>query len=362
MNNIPCQAYAIKYAGQYVKGFPYVPFHTLRRIFELVHRHGNGTTICQELIAKEIGCSSKSVYRAFALFRRLGWILTKRRFNNSCYVTLTKFFTFPTVRQALSRIFKYYPQTILTPFLLLTGNVPIEDYGSNPDRTGYLEVFSIEVSSTKGVKKRPRGVSEVDQNAVRKVLSIEETLIKRGELRENMDVEKLAGFPEECLDAALAKMRTAKVKEPFRFFMHLCWKWCTDNNREPNFAVADYLREHDILSKYRALSKPGPARTGYVNKQGDGKAYIKQEIETIAKKQEEHSKSNLANYQRRNTVKAIDKTTVNPNTPLMKEMFNLGQIMLDKMEDQWSPEAMILRREFEEWGIPYVLRTVGEPK
>jgi hypothetical protein len=361
MNNIPCQEYAIKFPTQFINGFTYVEHSVLKIILESIARYGNGIIINQTVMASKIGCAVRSVGRAVRKFKDIGLLLVKQQFNKPAYMSLTNYFSFPLVRQALMRIFKTFPMFMINVSMLLSGNVLFKERVTNPDRTGYLEVISIEVPSTKVGKKGPRVGVEVDQFAVRKILSIEEALIKRGERREEMDIEKLAGFPVECLDSSIARMRTAKVKEPFNFFMHLCWKWSKENNREPNFVVADYLRDNGILAKYRALSKPD--RPGYAYKAKETERVIDtQESKNIESRQNAKSVENLKAYQSRHPVKLVDKSTVNMQSGLMQQVFKLGQVKLDAMEDQWSPEAMVIRKEFESWGFPYVLRIVEETK
>jgi hypothetical protein len=344
--------------------------HTVfdRLLFSVAH-HGNGIRFNQTELAKEIGCTVRSVGRALRKILDAGFCYSKRgRPNTPSQFFLTDLLNNPRVRETLHTFYSVIPNfkintrfkaIILSVKMLLSGYVSYVKEKEYPDpdpvRTGYLEPVLIYVPRTKAYKKRAK---VVNQDTVRKVLDIERVLIGRGERLENMDSEKMAGFPEECLDASVLKMRTAKVKEPFRFFMHLCWKWCTENNREPNFAVSDHLREHDILAKYRALEKPG--RAG-VKKPGSNTKEFAHPSNFEAEKHKsteqrinEQSKANLADYQaRRPVVPPLDKKRFTKDHPLMAICIKVSLRMLSEMEDQWSPDALVIRKELDEWGVDY---------
>lgn len=342
--------------------------HTVfdRLLFSVAH-HGNGLPFNQTFAAEELGVSKRSVGRTLKKLVDAGICYrVSGGFKKASRFFLTDIINHPLLRETLHRFYSVIPNfkintrlkaVILSVNMLLSGYVLYEDLEKDipdPVRTGYLEPVLIYVPRTKAYKKRAK---VVNQDTVRKVLEIERALIARGERLENMDIEKVAGFPEECLDASVLKMRKAKVKEPFRFFMHLCWKWCTENNREPNFATSDYLREHDILSKYRALAKTaGPGRFNRPQeKEFDNTSTIDIEKHKSTERHiNDQSKANLADYQRRmQQVPPVDKKKFTKDHPLMALCIKVSIRMLSEMEDQWSLEALVIRRELDEWGVDY---------
>jgi hypothetical protein len=256
VKNITSQAYALKYPNQFILGLTEKEFSILGYILYYISRYGNGITIDQtELAFRKLGCTPKTVNRAFSKFRQLGLIITKRRFDQSSYVSITNFFSFPRIRAVLSRYFRFYPVFKITISLLLSEYVSFIGKKTSGTDPAPERLFRTGLNRSSGnVRPQKRG-EKVNEVTVRKILDIERALLARGETLETMDANKLAAFPEECLDAVSVKMRGAHPKKPFAFFMHLCMAWCKENNQEAVFEKADALRQLGVLNKMR-VSRP----------------------------------------------------------------------------------------------------------
>lgn len=254
MNINISQAYAQKHPRTLINSFS----DTYRKIFDILMdrhtRYGNTIPICQTTLAGTIGCTTRTVSRAFKLFRDLGLIFTTRRFNKSCIVTLTKFFKLPQVREALRAIRVALPLSMIFCPMFQRENVYILRQGTYPDPVSQL--FRIGLNRSSENERRANRDKKVNEVTIRKILDIERALVARGESLETMDTEKLAAFPMECLDDVSAQMKKAHPKQPFGFFLHLCMKWCKENNQEPVFGKADALRQLGLLAKFRESGRP----------------------------------------------------------------------------------------------------------
>jgi hypothetical protein len=215
-----------------------------------------GTTIDAETIGKLVNCSEKTVYRANAKFRELGLITTKKRFDNSNITKPTPWWRSPAVQSALPLFFSRYPifrQSVLSIGLLLS----LSAFQKTSDRDReklsacFPDIKSLVIGN--GINRSARfkgyqkGRFSIDmKQKIEKVQWIERGLVSRGE-KEVIDRYKLMAFSDECLDYCIGKMKYAKPKYPYRFFLATAYEWCRYENKEPDYALAESLRLEGVF-------------------------------------------------------------------------------------------------------------------
>ncbi len=256
----PCQQYILQYPTQLVYDLTDSELTVLDRILFYVARYGNTIQFNQTYF---------------------GLILIKQRRIGCGILSITNYFSLPRVRAILSRFFNAYPVFKIGISMLLSEYVTAyKNKTSSPDPARRL--FRIGLNRSAVNKAYQRSDKKVNEVTIRKILDIERALVARGESLDTMDTEKLAAFSDECLDSVSMQMKKAHPKQPFAFFMHLCMKWCKENNQEPIFAKADALRQLNLLSKFRA-SRPASIAEQIKAKEPQRNSYSQQVRDTMAR-------------------------------------------------------------------------------
>jgi len=277
----PCQQYILQYPTQLVYDLTDSELTVLDRILFYVARYGNTIQFNQTYFGEQQGFTRQTANRAIAKFKKLGLILIKQRRIGCGILSITNYFSLPRVRAILSRFFNAYPVFKIGISMLLSEYVTAyKNKTSSPDPARRL--FRIGLNRSAVNKAYQRSDKKVNEVTIRKILDIERALVARGESLDTMDTEKLAAFSDECLDSVSMQMKKAHPKQPFAFFMHLCMKWCKENNQEPIFAKADALRQLNLLSKFRA-SRPASIAEQIKAKEPQRNSYSQQVRDTMAR-------------------------------------------------------------------------------
>ena len=259
VKNIPSQQYILKYPAQLVSDLTEAEYTVLDTALAAVAHHGNGLLFNQTYLGEREGFTRQTANRAISKFKKLGLVMVKQRRQGCAYLSITNYFSYPLVRAAISHKFTKYPRFQIRLSMLLSEYVSSDKTkktsSPDPDR----QLFRIGLNRSNENERGSNRDKKVNEVTIRKILDIERALVARGESLEAMDTEKLAAFPEECLDAVSLRMKKAHPKQPFGFFMHLCMQWCKENNQEPVFAKADALRQLNLLAKFRTVRPAGIA-------------------------------------------------------------------------------------------------------
>lgn len=298
VKKIPSQADILRNPTQFVSDLTEAEYTVLDVALTAATYHGNGFLFNQTYLGERKGFTRQTANRAVAKFKKLGLFLVKQRRKGCAYLSISNYFSFPLVRAAISHKFTKYPGFQIRLSMLLPEYVSaIQRETSCPDR----QLFRIGLNRSSENERRANRDKKVNEVTIRKILDIERALVARGESLETMDTEKLAAFSMECLDNVSMQMRKAHPKQPFGFFVHLCMKWCKENNEEPVFAKADVLRQLGLLAKFRASRPAGlkeQIKTAGEPKKPDYAQQLR-ERQATEKRLEALERANLEDYLRR---------------------------------------------------------------
>ena len=281
MNKTISQADILKNPAQLLYNLTDSEFVVIQKILFYVAHYGNYIDFNQLYLSEQQGFTRQTANRAVAKFKKLGLVLIKRRRIGCGILSITNYFSLPRVRAAIAHFFSAYPVFRINVSMLLSeyvSSVRIKDT-PDPDR----RLFRIALNRRSVNEAYQKSDKKVNEVTIRKILDIERALVARGESLETMDTEKLAAFPEECLDEVSLRMKKSQPKQPFGFFMHLCMEWCKQNNQEPVFAKADALRQLNLLAKFREKSRPAGIRDQIKAKEPKRESYSQQVQETRAR-------------------------------------------------------------------------------
>lgn len=372
-----CQEYVKKNAFQWLNDLSPSENIVLKSIVELTNNIKTEAYFCQKKIAQQFHYHEKQIYRATRKFTDLGIIKKDHWIEDGqivgTYIKATDFFMIPHVRSALYAFYGI-AQEFLTKFgMLHRENVPSYNTlksKSNIQVDTLSKLVSLynpsgpDSSLLEYTSQKKVGVGKkMNENLARKVLKIESALIERGEKVAHIDTAKLMAFGEECLDYASLQMKHSKPKMPFNFFLRLCFDFNRNNNREPDFALADHVRANRLLDPYRpsvrdSLSQAKISRSVRTDMGQKSTTYAEQiqERANIQKTIDDKSRANLeaAIERKRAQYKPLnpdEKVKVDKSNPFM-EMIIKGQIKA-LSEYEWdSEDAQRIRQNLADWGIP----------
>lgn len=365
-----CQGYILKYPQNAIQGFSPVEFRVLDIIINRISCYGNHIPIDQIQIAKTMGCARETVCRAFKKFRDLGLIVTTRRFNQSCLVSITNFFSFPRIRAAIAHLFTRYPLFKVSLSMLLVEIVTLDlknkDTKSkilNPEKKDIYISLKSRVSYTRARPnsvKKERKMAKIDL-LVEKVRKIEAALVARG-TKEVIDRYKFFLFSEECLDFASKRMVHSKPSKPFAYFLDLCFSWCKENNREIDTGMYEFMRSTGLFDNKKPVYAERPIRqqlqTGSYVSSDFGAKNQSYEMELrrhaeLQKERDRKAKANFEAYKARHPVKLLnqeEKDLTNKENPFLKIMIEAGKKRLLQLDPE-SQDAEIIRNELVSWGV-----------